>query len=197
MSMVLGPIHHWLYGKIGYQEELTTSLARHAREAGWIENTERFEKTLPPLETVIDVGNIHGWLQEQIHDAETRYAALVCELLEKDRNRLEELCAVAGTYGAQHAVSPEATPEEAYRAFEDFFVNGMPCDRINNVTSKDADSLSWEMTRDIHAPYWMDSQEGSSPYYVLRKSAMDGMLCRTELCGMTDTAHYTITRKHE
>ena len=31
MSAFLGPIHHWLYGTIGKQEELTRRLAEHAR----------------------------------------------------------------------------------------------------------------------------------------------------------------------
>ena len=196
--MVLGPIHHWLYGKIGRQEELTKVLAAHAKAKGWIEDTERFEKTLSPLESVIDEGNIHGWLQAQISDAEERYAALVCALLAEDGGRLNSLCAVATTFGEQHAIAPDATPEEAYRAFEDFFVNGMPCDRINAATAKDADRLSWEMTRDIHVPYWTACKDGSAPYYTLRKGVMDGMLNQTALrLVMEDTAHYSIIKQSE
>lgn len=196
MSMVLGPIHYWLYGKIGRQEELTKALAAHAKAEGWVEDTGRFEKTLSPLESVIDEGNIHGWLQAQISDAEERYAALVCAVLAEDGGRLDSLCAVAAAFGDQHAIAPEADPEEAYRAFEDFFVNGMPCDRINAVTAKDADRLSWEMTRDIHAQYWTDCEDGSALYYALRKSVMDGMLTQTALrLVMEDTAHYSIIKQ--
>lgn len=193
MSEFLGPIHHWLYGKIGHQEELTKALAAHVKTEGWIEDTGRFEKTLPPLENVIDVGNIHGWLQAQISDAETRYAALILKVLSGDDNRLDVLCDVARDFGAQYAVNPESNAEQAWRAFEDFFVNGMPCDRINRVTTKDTDSLSWEMTRDIHAQYWTECPMGSEPYYILRKSVMDGMLIGTGLrLVMEDAAHYTI-----
>lgn len=193
MSEFLGPIHHWLYGKIGHQEELTKALAAHVKTEGWIEDTGRFEKTLPPLENVIDVGNIHGRLQAQISDAETRYAALILKVLSGDDNRLDVLCDVARDFGAQYAVNPESNAEQAWRAFEDFFVNGMPCDRINRVTTKDTDSLSWEMTRDIHAQYWTECPMGSEPYYILRKSVMDGMLIGTGLrLVMEDAAHYTI-----
>ena len=193
MSEFLGPIHHWLYGKIGHQEELTKALAAHVKTEGWIEDTGRFERPLPPLENVIDVGNIHGWLQAQISDAETRYAALILKVLSGDDNRLDVLCDVARDFGAQYAVNPESNAEQAWRAFEDFFVNGMPCDRINRVTTKDTDSLSWEMTRDIHAQYWTECPMGSEPYYILRKSVMDGMLIGTGLrLVMEDAAHYTI-----
>ena len=195
MSMVLGPIHHWLYGKIGHQEELTKALAAHAKAEGWIEDTGRFEKTLPPLESVIDESNIHGWLQAQISDAEGRYAALVCALLAEDVGRLNSLCAAAAAFGERHVIAPDATPEEAWRVFEDFFVNGMPCDRINAATAKEADHLSWEMTRDIHEQYWTACAEGSAPYYALRKSVMDGMLAHTSLrLAMEDTAHYSIIK---
>ena len=77
MSAFLGPIHFWLYNKIGNQEKLTKEIADLAVQNGWIEDEACFIKTLPPLETVIDEGNIHGWLQAQISDAETRYASLV------------------------------------------------------------------------------------------------------------------------
>ena len=77
MSAFLGPIHFWLYHKIGNQELLTKEIAASAVSNGWILDTDSYTKTLPPLETVIDEGNIHGWLQAQITDAETRYACLV------------------------------------------------------------------------------------------------------------------------
>ena len=77
MSAFLGPIHFWLYNKIGNQELLTKEIAALAAENSWIPDADSYTKTLPPLETVIDEGNIHGWLQAQITDAETRYARLV------------------------------------------------------------------------------------------------------------------------
>ena len=191
MSAFLGPIHFWLYNKIGNQEVLTKAIADYALQQKWIANAEKYTKTLPPLETVIDEGNIHGWLQAQITDAETRYAELVSRILSDGSGRLDALCTVAFDFGREHTVEAADTAE-AYKAFEDFFVNGMPCDHVNAVTENSPECVAWEMTQDIHAQYWNGS---SKPYYTLRKSVMDGMLTETKFkVEMLDTAHYTITK---
>ena len=190
MSAFLGPIHFWLYNKIGIQEALTKAIADYALQQKWIANVEEYTKTLPPLETVIDEGNIHGWLQSQITDAETRYAELVSRILSDGSGRLDALYTVAFDFGREYTVEA-ADAAEVYKAFEDFFVNGMPCDRVNSVTENNPERVTWEMTQDIHSQYW---DESSKPYYALRKSVMDGMLSETKYkVEMPDTAHYTIT----
>lgn len=192
MSAFLGPIHFWLYNKIGNQEKLTKEIADLAVQNGWIEDGACFIKTLPPLETVIDEGNIHGWLQAQISDAETRYASLVKRILSGDGNRLEALCKEAGRFGREYAIDAE-TAEAAYKAFEDFFVNGMPCERVNAVTESTEEKLSWEITQDIHAQYWNND---SSPYYTIRKRVMEGMLAGTNYkLASEDDALYSIISK--
>ena len=88
MSAFLGPIHFWLYNKIGKQEELTKAIAAYAEEKAWIENQKKYTKDLPALEDVIDESNIHGWLQGQIHDTETRYGSYGCAVRGDLRNRI-------------------------------------------------------------------------------------------------------------
>ena len=190
MSHVLGPIHYWLYGKIGKQEELTSRIAVFAENSGWISDSKVYVKKLPPLEEVIDEGNIHGWLQECISDAETRYADLITAILEPDNNRIKVLTKLAHDFGVDSALPAETTPEEAYKSFKDFFVNGMPCDRINTLISNDENSVSWQQTRDIHAHYWKDV----TPYYILRNSVMDGMLQGTKLYLTVGENAYTISK---
>ena len=191
MSAFLGPIHFWLYNKIGKQEDLTNAIASHAERNGWIEDQAKFTKDLPALEDVIDVSNIHGWLQGQIHDAETRYADLIGTVWNAERS--EEIHGTAYNFGKTHALGATISPTEAYKAFEDFFVNGMPCDRVNAVVSESADELSWTMMRDIHAQYWKD---GSEIYYLIRNTVMNGMLDGTGLAlSSGDNVTYTIKRK--
>ncbi len=57
MSAFLGPIHFWLYNKIGKQEELTAKIAAYAERKGWIEDQQKYTKVLPALEDVIDESN--------------------------------------------------------------------------------------------------------------------------------------------
>ena len=191
MSAFLGPIHFWLYHKIGKQEELTKAIAAYAKREGWIEDQAKYIKDLPALEDVIDESNIHGWLQEQIHDAETRYADLVGTV--SNTTRFEEIRGVAFAFGKKYTLQASTSPTEAYKAFEDFFVNGMPCDRVNAVVSESEDELSWTMTQDIHAQYWKD---GSEIYYTLRSEVMRGMLNGTGLVlASNDNVTYTIKRQ--
>ena len=151
MSTFLGPIHFWLYRKIGKQEELTKAIASYAEQKGWIEEQVKYTKDLPALEDVIDESNIHGWLQGQLHDAETRYVELIGDVWNTARS--EEICGVAFEFGKKYALEVSASPAEAYQVFEDFFVNGMPCDRVNSVVSESEDALSWTLTQDIHVQY--------------------------------------------
>lgn len=191
MSAFLGPIHFWLYNKINNQEKLTKEVADLAVKNGWISTADDYTKTLPPLETVIDEGNIHGWLQSQISDAEIRYADLITKIITPDEKRLDTLCTVAERFGEQNSLQAGSV-EEAYKSFEDFFVNGMPCDRVNVTTETSEDHISWEMTEDIHAQYWNGS---SSPYYTIRRSVMEGMLKSTGYTLNTeDDFHYSIIK---
>ena len=188
MSAVLGPIHFWLYNKIGYQEQLTAAIAALAQNNGWIENADSYQKTLPPLETVIDQGNIHGWLQGQINDAETRFADLVMKVMEPDAQRLNDLCEAAEVFGKEHAIHPD-TAEQAYKALDDFFLNGMPCDRVNALIESAEDHVYWQMSQDIHEQYWNNNSE---PYYTIRKSVMNGMLEGSKYKLASDGVYYTI-----
>ena len=135
MSKFLGPIHYWLYGKIGHQEELTRCLAEAALKEGRLADFSSYVRDLPRLETVIDEGNIHGWLQSRITDAEKRYAALVLTLTAQEPDPLDSLIREAYAFGTQHALPAGTTPAEAYKAFEDFFRqwyalrSGQPCHR--------------------------------------------------------------------
>ena len=145
----------WLYNKIGKQEELTKAIASMAAGNGWISDRTAYIRDLPALEDVIDESNIHGWLQDQIHDAETRYADLIQTVLTTHPERLEEISKVAFRYGRRNGRDAEKATD-VFRIFEDFFVNGMPCDRVNAVVTESDDEVSWQMTQDIHAQYWKD-----------------------------------------
>lgn len=147
MSMFLGPIHYWLYNKINNQEKLTAAIAAEASKNSWISNASEYTKELPALESVIDESNIHGWLQSQITDAEMRYASLIALLGDK----FDEIKALAFDFGKSNAVDAKADAEGIYKYFEDFFVNGMPCDHVNSVVAQGEDSLTWKMSQDIHA----------------------------------------------
>lgn len=193
MSKFLGPIHNWLYSKIGRQEELTRQLAEAAVKDGRLTDVNSYVRDVPALETVIDEGNIHGWLQARISDAEQRYAALVLFLISREPDYLSSLLRGAYNFGVSYALPAGTTPSDAYKAFEDFFVNGMPCDQVNLVTESTDQSLSWTQTRDLHDEAWTSQGGDVHTYYQLRKSVMDGMLSGSGLrLSVQSSSHYTI-----
>ena len=182
MSAFLGPIHHWLYGKIQLQEAIIARIAAEAEAQGWGTGdkpaADYVKEETRPLDELIDTMNIHGWLQSRIHDAEGRYAQLVSALLHHNDDLLPELEKLAREVGRDRALGADADASAIYRAFEDAFLNGMPCDRV------------------IHGAYWQEADVDPRVYYILRDAMMEGMLEQT---GYTleqeDHTHYVLRPK--
>lgn len=194
MSAFLGPIHYWLYNKILLQEELTRDISLFAQEQGYVKEDRYTCADGRPLEEIIDSSNIHGWLQEHIHSAERRYAQLVTDIISAD-GELEKLKTVAFAFGTNHAFMGD-TPEAAYKFYNDSFVNGMPCDGVNQLMDKSDDSISWTETLDVHSEYWQSIGGNSDNYYVLRSAVLDGMLDGTVFTFEETEPHsYRIYRK--
>lgn len=186
MSLFLGPVHFWLYDKIKNQEALTSLIAEH------FDKGTEYTKQLLPLEEVIDEGNIHGWLQSQITDVETRYASLVSVIMNENENALDEIKKVAYDFGRQNSLNENTDAENAYQAFNDFFVNGMPCDRVNMIVCSDVNSLRFKETADVHSQYWNGD---SSVYYQIRNEIMRGMLDGTSIKLKVDTDSYVLIKE--
>lgn len=191
--MFLGPIHYWLYGKIGHHEDFIRFLTEATFKNGKLTSISNYVRDVPPLETLIDEGNVHGWFQFRITDAERRYTALVLTMTTQEPDYIDLLIREAYAFGTQHSLPERTKPAEAYKAFEDFFVNGMPCDQINLVTESTDHALSWTQTRDLHADAWSSQDGDVSIYYQLCKSVIDGILSESGLrLSMPDSSHYTI-----
>ena len=200
MSSFLGPIHFWLYDKIKFQESLALHFYDFALRNGRLDSSDSdsaslVKKEIPPLEDSIDTMNIHGWLQERIHDAESRYAKLITRLTGKIQS--SELEKIAFEFGKMHPVG-KVPVREAYKIFEDSFLNGMPCDRVNVITQKDDFCIGWEQTQDIHGAYWLHAGGCPEIYYKLRKNVMSGMLNGSGLALENfDYLHYSIKKEEK
>lgn len=194
MSAFLGHIHYWLYNKILLQEEQTRDIAMYAQKNGCINKDTYTYADGRPLEEIIDEGNIHGWLQEHIHSAESGYAQLVTDIISAG-GTLEQLKTVAFEFGRKHSFAGD-TPEAAYKFYNDSFVNGMPCDGVNQLTDKSDNSISWTEMLDVHSEYWQSIGGNSDDYYELRSAVLNGMLDGTEFA-FEETApnSYRIYRK--
>lgn len=182
MSAFLGQIHFWLYRKIRLllaREALlvkrSTDTFGELAEELYISACDMYGSPLSsdrPLEAIIDHQNIHGWLQSQIAHAEIREATFIKDLI--DCLGADAVALINDTFyihglacgkEAQDQLLSEVTPEEVYKAMQDFYVNGMPCDGSDAVLVCTTTAFSWENTHINQRASW--NKSGVSPSVMM------------------------------
>lgn len=152
MSLFLGKIHYWLFNKIVWFENLEREIINLASSIGInvdevkneIEN--KYGEMLPdaPLEEMIDTGNIHGWLQEKIHSAEGRMAAWTRAIIVNDVNNIVKIQNIYISQGIKAANEVKSgssafnTAADIYSRINDYILDGMPCDRVDEIIENNA-----------------------------------------------------------
>lgn len=180
MSLFLGKIHYWLFNKIVWFEGLEQDLLVLAKNEGLdvenivSENNKNFGEKLPnlPLEDIIDTSNIHGWLQSKIHSAEGRVASLTVKLLAVD-NIEEKIKNIYVNQGIKAANEVKAERDienaiEIFSAINDYILDGMPCDRVNEVIEQEEDKVTWVRTLCVHKNIWANANADVNYFYDLR-----------------------------
>lgn len=181
MSLYLGKIHYWLFNKIVWFEGLEEEIIDLAKNEGLdIESlskdiNNKYGEKLPklPLEEMIDTSNIHGWLQEKIHSAEGRLATWTGKLLEKEnsKEKLEALYIRQGIKAAKE-VKEEGkslnTAVDIFNSVNDYILDGMPCDRVNEVISQDEEKVIWKRRICVHKDIWESANGDVNYFYDLR-----------------------------
>lgn len=179
MSLYLGKIHYWLYNKIQWAEKIENDIAKWAKTQGipadqWRQDaSNKFGEPVGDklLEDEIDTANIHGWLQSRIASAELRQAYLITLILEINpelQGDIVKLFADQGKQAAADLATEITTPEDAFKALNDFILEGMPCDRVNEVITSDEDKYSWRTTACLHKDYWDKVDGDVTIFYTLR-----------------------------
>ena len=184
MSLFLGKIHYWLFNKIRWFENLEENIIDLAKSEGL--DTENIRKDIEskygeklpnkPLEELIDTSNIHNWLQGQIHSAERRNAAwtkLLIEANEENFKKLEEIYKEQGIVAANEVKDEGklvATPNEIFNAMNDYILDGMPCDRVNEVILNEENKITWQVRIDVHKDIWDKVGCDVNYFYNLRNA---------------------------
>jgi len=184
MSRFLGPIHHWLFNKIKLHEELESQIIDNVQReldtniSNMVSNLEnKIGSPIPnrPLEELIDTSNIHGWLQNKITIAETRQAALITSIIDKFGEK--GLNVIKETYKDQAIKSGKdakvnynvSTPALLYKTLNNYILDGMPCDNVNNVTINEKNKLQWQVVNCLHKGYWENVNGDLNVLYELRE----------------------------
>lgn len=187
MSAFLGPIHSWLFRKIKFQDSLTNMLIELSRAKGWNTDLENIVTKLygnledGALEEIVDPGNIHGWLQERVSLVENRLAYVVTSLAKEDQERLPLMEAQMEEYGKHNQFPAGISPGEAFQELDNLFLNGMPCDRVNEIVKESDNEVVWKQMNEIHEGYWSTIGGDVNNFYTLRSSLINGILSQTGL----------------
>lgn len=194
MSLYLGKIHYWLFNKILWLESLEEEIIklgdkRKLPVTEWksrIYTKYGFPTEKKSLENIIDKANIHGWLQNRISLAEKRHAVWITNMLNENILIKEDLRHLFENEGRKSAIKyrnnghNSESPEDIYNAINDFILEGMPCDRVNNVINNNKNEICWETTKYIHDPYWQDIGGDISNFYNLRDEWIRGFVQETK-----------------
>lgn len=175
MSLFLGYIHHLMYEKILFQEELLENLLELLDGDEKIKLSKDLNKEFPiergDLKDIIDEGNIHGWLDERVRRSENRLAKTVAFLL-RDFD-IEELKNKFNDFGKSYEVGE--SPEEAYKFITSKFLDGMPCDHSLMIIKSEEDEFVFKVARDLHRDIW-GNYVNPEYYWDLRDAFVSGSL---------------------
>lgn len=187
MSAFLGPIHFWLYNKIKIQNEIVEEILDYAKNK--LNNNIRddlYQKfgdgELKALDQVIDVTNIHGWLQERVNQVEKKLAYTVTKVTKNKPDNFDALKDIFKTKGAQVSeLDSRSSLEEVYKAINDTLLDGMPCDRANSVIQHEDNEIMWKRNICVHQQYWDDVDGDINDFYLLRDEFIQGLLSTTNV----------------
>ncbi|WP_099188979.1 hypothetical protein [Tepidibacter mesophilus] len=184
MSRFLGPIHHWLFNKIKSNEELELNIIDNVQTKLNVniddivtDSRTKIADIMEDknLEEIIDTDNIHGWLQDKITLVETRQAYVIKNIVDKFKDKGFDV--IKETYKNQAIKCAEdaklnsdvSSPEAIYKSLNNYILDGMPCDNVNNITVTEEDRLEWKVGRCLHKGYWEKVGASTDLLYELRK----------------------------
>lgn len=181
MSLFLGKIHYWLFNKILWFEGLENEIINLANEQGLdIEKLSneinlKYGEKLPNknLEDMIDTKNIHGWLQSKIHSAEGRMAMWITTILNSDEQsitKMEKIYIEQGIKAAKEVKSNQVieNAKEIYNSINDYILDGMPCDRVNEIITSEDNCVEYRRRICVHKDIWNKENGDVNTFYKLR-----------------------------
>jgi len=180
MSLYLGKIHYWLFNKILWFKDLEVEFVDLAKAKGINEKDllnkltnlygDRVEDK--PLEELIDTSNIHGWLQKTIIISENRLAEVIDDLKKinvKDEE-IKEIFKNQGNKAANEVLKNKEvnTAIEIYNSLNDYILDGMPCDRVNELVISEENKVVWKRRLCVHKDIWNKANIKVDYFYEIR-----------------------------
>lgn len=172
MSMFLGPIHYWLFGKIKIVESrrdayISALKGKFGDKAvGLIEGLNKdYGARLDDgqaLENIVGNNPIHGFLQSLIQKVEMGEGKLVAAAFDKFNgdafNLLLEASEKHGKETGERALKEKGisdpSAEDVFNLLNDYLLEGMPCDQAAFAHPKSQNSFDLEHKMCLHSQNW-------------------------------------------
>lgn len=191
MSAFLAPIHNWLFNKILMFEDIEMDLrSRYLDTFGEevnsiIDETKKYGEIIDrqkQLEELIDLSNIHGWLQNKIQNTESRVATILSRTIEKYGEEAvkiaEEIFYNNGVKGgniAKHKENPQ-NAKDMFSTINNYMLEGMPCDRVQKLMVAEDNIVRWYNTDCIHKVNFDRVGADIKLFYKLRFEYLKGFV---------------------
>lgn len=202
MAEKFAEIHVWMFNKIKLQNQFSDEVLSHLTDCPQKTQIEKQFSELYPfpkgnLEEIIDHENIHQWLEKHVNLTDRKLAWLISQVKDNLMS-LHDAENVFFRLGQNHRdmILPVwLKPSYVYRAISDALIEGMPCDKANQVISHDENHLTWQVSRCMHTENWLKENANVQDFYVLRNAWIRGMLDESEFAFTHNHPQYEIKRK--
>lgn len=170
MSTFLAPIHYLMNDRIIYLEDMAMELNDKLDLQVDFDLINRGD-----LKEIIDLKNIHGFLNERVNKVEKSFAIAISKAVLL--NKKEELLSYMYDKGCKTEF--KGGPEEAYNIFSNIILSGMPCDRAIEAY-QDEDGIFFKDAKNIHDEYYNYGVE-SQIYFECRNEWIRGLIEKSDL----------------
>ena len=168
MSRFLAPIHFLMYDKVLFLEAFVENYIDIAKdnnvELKELNSLGEIEKS--PLDRIIDEDNIHLWIQKKVEIVENRFAYVVSEILKSDKELIIELLKYSYRKGRNENFNSNA--DDAFKFIISRFLDGMPCDRVNEILISEENEVKWIRRVCVHKDIWEKAGVEVKNFYILR-----------------------------
>ncbi|WP_252223754.1 MULTISPECIES: hypothetical protein [unclassified Clostridium] len=182
MSVYIEEAHYALFNKILWFESLEEDTINLAEDEGLDiellikDINEEYGPKLPnlPLEEMVDINNVDGWLQEKITSAEERTAAWITRIINNNstaKSKLESLYKNQGKKAAEELLEKCIelnTATQIFNGIYEYILDGIPINKVNEIISSSENKIEWKRIICVYETIWNKENGDVNYFYYLR-----------------------------
>ena len=99
------------------------------------------------------------------------WTKLLIEADEKNYKKLEEVYKIQGIVAAKEIKAEgnaSSTPEALFNSMNDYILDGMPCDRVDEIIQNNENEIRWKKRICVHKEIWAREDVDVNQFYNLR-----------------------------